>query len=147
MDRAKSSESIRTATSSEPLRTDLCDYQPEACCEKILGDKVIWARFSRLTLANAKEQRERRIVLMKRIARSILGTLSLAFLTVWLASSVAGQACLTLIAGVDMSGSLRCTLTGEDASYCYYNCTCTPSCGACSGDCSSIANQLDIEFD
>jgi hypothetical protein len=84
---------------------------------------------------------------MKRIARSILGTLSLAFLTVWLASSVAGQACLTLIAGVDMSGSLRCTLTGEDASYCYYNCTCTPSCGACSGDCSSIANQLDIEFD
>jgi hypothetical protein len=33
------------------------------------------------------------------------------------------------LVGSDSNGSVQCTSTGEDANWCYYDCSCTGSCG------------------
>jgi hypothetical protein len=76
---------------------------------------------------------------MKKHHKIGLTLIAAVFLTISSASRVAG-ACLTSIGGADPHNALLCDLTGEDADYCYYDCSCM-------GDCSGIADQLGIVFD
>ncbi|MGH9825558.1 MAG: hypothetical protein ACREDR_20190, partial [Blastocatellia bacterium] len=63
---------------------------------------------------------------MKRLVK-ILSSLIIALVFTLLIASAAARAsdaCLSVVDGADSNGSEACVLTGEDANWCYYDCTC-----------------------
>ena len=78
---------------------------------------------------------------MKRHVLSILSFCLAIILTVGIASGVA-RACAGMVAaGGNGNDYVWCDLTGSDSNWCYYDCT----CGAVSGDCEYIYQQLGLE--
>jgi len=73
---------------------------------------------------------------MKRLHKLLLGFAGIAFLVVWSSASVA-KGCAMYINARDANGSVFCELSGEDASWCYYQCD-------CSGNCGGIYEQLEL---
>lgn len=77
---------------------------------------------------------------MKRLVK-ILSSLVIALVFTLLivsAAARASDACLGVVDGADSHGNEVCSLTGEDANYCYYDCTCW-------GDCSNIDRILGLQ--
>lgn len=77
---------------------------------------------------------------MKRLVKILSSLVITLVFTLLIASAAAraSDACLGVIGGADSSGSEACSLTGEDANYCYYDCTCI-------GDCSNVDRILGLE--
>jgi hypothetical protein len=76
---------------------------------------------------------------MKRYYRLFLGFASMTALIIALATSAAAY-CVTIVSGGDANGTALCTNTGEDADYCYYNCSCI-------GNCDNVYEELMMEDD
>ena len=74
---------------------------------------------------------------MKRLLLVLFAICIPVVLAFTLASQVAMASCMTIVCGADRNGSMTCRLTGEDASWCYYDCT-------CDGDCTNIYDQLGL---
>ncbi len=78
---------------------------------------------------------------MKRRLTFMLSLCLAMIFTIALASGVA-QACASMVAaGGNGNDYVWCDLTGSDANWCYYDCT----CGAVSGDCEYIYDMLGLE--
>ncbi len=78
---------------------------------------------------------------MKRHIVSLVSLCMAMVLSIMMASSVA-RACATMVAaGGNGNDYVWCDLTGSDANWCYYDCT----CGAVSGDCEYIYDMLGME--
>ena len=74
---------------------------------------------------------------MKRLLSVVFAICAPVVLAFTLASQVAMASCITILCGSTPNGGVFCELTGEDARWCYYNCT-------CDGDCTDIYNQLGL---
>jgi len=74
---------------------------------------------------------------MKRLLSVVFAICAPVVLGCTLASQVAMASCLTFITGANADGGMFCELTGEDAKWCYYDCT-------CEGDCTAIYEQLGL---
>jgi hypothetical protein len=73
---------------------------------------------------------------MKPTRKLITGLLGIAALTLALAAGAAAQ-CALVVVGKDAQGTASCSFTGEDANWCYYDCTCT-------GNCDNVYTQLGL---
>ena len=79
---------------------------------------------------------------MKRCVKLWLAVCAALVMTV-LVGKVTAYACYGVIASHPIDGGwyMSCNLTGEDASYCYYDCTCTGSQEQC--DAAYARNGLE----
>lgn len=70
---------------------------------------------------------------MKRLLSSLILICVALLLTISLASGIAKAQCSVVITGVDgnSGAGFSCLNTGEDANFCYYDCTCTGSKAIC----------------
>ncbi len=74
---------------------------------------------------------------MKRFVTFLVSLCAVVAFTIVLGSGVA-KACLSDIQANDDRGGFYCSLTGSDAHWCYYDCT-------CHGNCDDLYDQFGLE--
>ncbi len=77
---------------------------------------------------------------MKRLAVYAMCSCAAVSLSVVLASGVAKACAREVFAGGSGNEYVHCSLTGSDANWCYYDCTCSGP-----GDCEDIYSDLGFE--